>query len=169
LNYLENLPDEYSVHFEKRAYLANEGILYIKTPNHRKIFFKYTLNAVVDVYQPRAEIKKGTPLSVLNMKKHSIILDKFRAMPLQEIEPNAYQARHHIKTGKTITKRDITGLTLVKRGSVVNVSLQNGAISISFSAKAVQDGKLGDKISVVQSNEKKMRAVVVGKNRAEVK
>ncbi|WP_297440558.1 flagellar basal body P-ring formation chaperone FlgA [Sulfurimonas sp.] len=169
IHYLENMPKEYTVHFNKRAFLSNKGVLYIKTQKHKKIFFKYELNAVMPVYQARMGIKKDTPLSVVNTKKNSIMLDKFRAMPLQEIKSNLFQARHNIQADKVITKRDITGLNLVTRGSTVNVFLDSGNISISFSAKAVQNGKLGDTISVVQSNGKKMKAVVIGKNSAEVR
>jgi flagella basal body P-ring formation protein FlgA len=169
MSYLEQLPKNYSVHFEGRNYLSNKGIFYIKTQSHKEIFFKYNLNAVVSIYQSRIEIKKDTPLNAINTKKNSIILDRFRAMPLQEIKSNLFQARYNLKAGKVITSRDITGLNLVKRGATVNVYLESGNISISFLAKAVQSGELGDTISVLKSNGKKIRAVIIGKKRAEVR
>lgn len=168
-SYLESLPSNYSIVLRNKAHLSNSSTLYIKTLDNKKIFFNYFINAKVKVYVARGDIKKGVELSNINTKKKSIILDKFRAMPIQNINKSTIQTKHRLKDGTVLTKRDVIGLFLVKRGSNVNVILNNLNISISFSAKAVQNGRYGDTVSVIRHDGKKLKAVVTGKNTVEIK
>ena len=170
MRYTNSLPKSYTVGFTNYSYLSRKGILFIKTDDDKKIFFNYNIAAKVEVYQTRKEINKGDELSNINIKKNSIMLDKFASMPLQEIPNTKYEAKHKLKKATIITKRDVTGLYLIKRGATVNVTLRNGGIIINFSARATQSGRYGDIISVEQNNKnKKIRVRVTGKNRAEVK
>ncbi|WP_457749268.1 flagellar basal body P-ring formation chaperone FlgA [Sulfurimonas sp.] len=167
-HYLEKLPKNYSVHFNKRAHLSRKGVLYIKTNDNKKIFFNYEIRAIVTVLLARNNIKKDSEISSINTKKNSIILSKFRAMPLQSLHVSKYQAKHNLKTDAVITSRDVIGLYLVKRGSRIYISLKNAGINIFFSAKALQSGRFGDTIRVIQQNGKKLKVTVIGRNKAEV-
>lgn len=168
-HYLEKLPKNYTVHFNKKAHLSKKGVLYIKSDDNKKIFFNYKITATVSVLLARHNIKKDSELSSINTRKNSIILNKFKAMPLQSLYVSKYQSKHNIKADDIITSRDVTGLYLVKRGSSVSVNLKERGINIYFSAKALQNGRFGDTISVVQKNGKKLKVIIRGKNKAEVK
>jgi len=167
-HYLDKLPKHYSVHFNKRAHLSNKGVLYIKTDDDKKIFFNYEIVTTITVLVARNNIKKDSELSSVNTRKNSIILNRFRAMPLQRLHVSKYQAKHNLKTNDIITNRDVIGLYLIKRGSNINVNLKNAGINIYFSAKALQNGRLGDSISVLQKKGKKLKVIVTGRNKAEV-
>jgi len=167
-HYLDKLPKHYSVHFNKRAHLSNKGVLYIKTDDNKKIFFNYEIVTTITVLVARNNIKKDSELSSINTRKNSIILNRLRAMPLQRLHVNKYQAKHNLKTNDIITNRDVIGLYLIKRGSNINVNLKNAGINIYFSAKALQNGRLGDRISVLQKKGKKLKVIVTGRNKAEV-
>ncbi len=167
--YLLELPKHYTVQFQKKAYLKKKGTLYIKTEDNKKIFFNFNIKATLPVVITNKQLKRGDELSRLNCKKKSIILDKFHAMPLQIVPYRKYEARHRIKQGAILTKYDILGLELVKRGESVNVTTQDGTISISFQAKADQNGRLGDTIRVINMHGKRINAVVIGRNRAEIR
>jgi len=168
-SFLTTLPKQYSIVLNKKAYLNREGIIYIKTLDHKKIFFNYTIDATVSVIKSRTEIKRGDELSKLNTKKESIILDKFRAMPLQEVQRSTLQAKTKIKIDKVLTKRDVIGLNLVRRGSNVNISIIDQNMAVSFTAKAHQNGRYGQTITVVNKNGSKIKVIVTGKNRAEIR
>ena len=167
--YLEKLPSQYTIHFEKSSYLSNRGILYIKTLKRKKIFFHYLINAKVTIYQAKQNIKRSTHLENRNCQKKDIILDKFRAMPVQDINKHQYQSKYNIGAGRTITVRNVTGLDLVRRGSQINIFIDYANMQISFSAKALQNGELGQTINVRNREGKKMKVIVTGKNIAEVK
>lgn len=167
--YLQKIPLDYEVLFTSKSHLSNVGILYIKTDEKKKIFFNYKINAKITVYEAKKQIAKGNELSNINCKKKSIILDKFRAMPLQSVNKGTLESKRKMKAGTIVTIRDTQGLYLVKRGSNVNVALKSSTLSISFSAKALQNGRYGDTIKVLKSNGTKIKARVTGKHRAEVR
>lgn len=167
--YLETLPQEYKVEIRRQNYLSRSGILNIKTVDNKKIYFNYRIVANIWIYITKQRIKKDTELSVINTQKKSILLDNFRAKPIEVLDANALQSKHHIKKNKIITSRDIEVLNVVKKNSYVNVSLDSLNMSISFSAKALQDGKVGDTITVQKSDLKRLKVKVVGKNRVEIR
>lgn len=167
--YMTKLPAEYEVQLQKNSLLNSHGNLNIKTPQRKKIFFRYAIKARLDVLIAKNKMCKGDEISVQNTKKSTIILDKFRSFPLQTLPKSKYQAKHRIKKGTILTTRDVTGLFLVKRGDNVNLTIFNGGIQLSFLAKANQNGCYGDTITFTNSSGKKFKAVVIGKNRAEVK
>ena len=168
-SYMEILPNSYETVLKSKSHLFKNGTLYIKTDENKKIFFNYKILAEIVVYTAKDEIKRNSELSKFNCKKKSIILDKFRAMPLQKIVKGTMQSKHKIKQGAILTTRDVQGLYLVKRGSNVNVVLNSSNLAISFSAKAQQDGRYGDVITVMKSSGKKIMVRVTGKRRAEVR
>ncbi len=167
--YLYALPKQYEIVLSKTAYLNKNGILSIKTFDNKKIFFNYTIEAKLSLFVAKTQLKRGDELSLLNCRKKSIMLDKFYTMPLQNLPNNSYESKFTIRKGTVLTKRDIIGLQLIKRGENVDVNTQDGTISISFSAKADQNGRLGDTIRVINMHGKRIKAVVIGKNRAEIR
>ena len=168
-SYIKEIPKEYTIKIQSKNYLHRSGIVAIKSFNGRDTFFSYDINAKVSIYRARQDIKRNSELSALNTRKKSILLEYFKAMPVQEIKKSTIQSKHSIKKGTILTIRDIAPLYLIKRGSSVNVSLDSSNLSISFSAKAVQNGCLGDIISVVKSNGKKIRVRVTARHSAEVR
>jgi len=168
-SYIPSLPKEYKIHIRDKNYLCKSGILNIKTPKNKKIFFNYTIKATIPVYITKQKIKKSEEISLLNTAKHSIILDKFRASPIQSIDAVVFEAKRNLKKETILTTRDTQILSLVKRGSFVNVFIHSQNLSISFSAKALDSGKLGDTIRVQKSDKKRLKVMVVGKHKAEVR
>jgi len=167
-SYRESLPTEYSFGIDEKEYLSNKGHCFVITPQKKKIFFNYEFFASVDVYHARKNISRGEELSRFNLKKKSIMLNRFRASPLESLQTGKYEAKHRIKNGNIVTSRDIIGLYLVKRGATVTVTLKNKGINISFSAQALTSGRDGELITVLKSNNKKIKVRVNGKNRAEM-
>ncbi|MCF6310628.1 MAG: flagellar basal body P-ring formation chaperone FlgA [Sulfurimonas sp.] len=168
-SHITALPKNYMVNIRNRNFLSRDGTVNIKTSDNKKIFFNYNITATLPVYISRKKIKKDVKLSAINTSKKSIILDKFRAKPIQSINGNFLQSKHHISKGKILTVRDVEALSVVKRNSFVTVSLNSDNMAITFSAKALQDGKVNDIIKVQKSNGKKLKVKVIGKNRAEMR
>jgi len=168
-SYLYTLPKNYTIAIGKKAHLRDKGVVYLKTSDNKKIFFNYILNAKVTVIKSKNEIRRGHELSNLNTKKESIILEKFRDMPLQKLEKSTLQAKIKIKADSVLTLRDVTGLNLIKRGSDVHVSIIDRNMAVSFMARAYQNGKYGDTITVINKSGKKVKVLVTGKNIAEIR
>lgn len=167
--YLTSLPQNYEIKIKENSLLSNSGVLYIKTNDRKKIFFNYKVDAHIDVYKAKYEIKKGEELSVINTKKDSIILNKLRSIPIDNIHSEMLQAKRKIKANAILTHNDTTGLYLVKRDSSISVTLTNSNIAISFTAKANSNGRYGETISATNSNGKKIKVLVTGRNTAEIR
>ena len=127
------------------------------------------MDAHVNIYTSKKNIKKKEKLSAINTTKNSIILDRFKAKPIQDIEKSSLQSKHSISKNKILTVRDAQALSLVRKGSIINVNFNRDNMSISFSAKALDDGKLGQVIRVQKTSGKKIRVTVTGKNKAEIR
>ena len=166
--YIKSLPKEYKVKLQSKSHLKNRGTLSIRSSSNRQTFFDYKIDATLSVYKARVKINRNEELSHINTIKKSIILDKFRAMPIQKIENTGLQSKHRIKKGSVITARDARALQLVKRGSNIVVILNSKNMAISFSAQALESGVYGDTIKVKKINSKIIKIKIIGKNRGEV-
>jgi flagella basal body P-ring formation protein FlgA len=168
-SYTTSLPDEYIINIRDDDYLQSDGIINIKTPENKKIFFNYNINAMVSVNISKNNIKRGVELSLKNTTKKRVPIDSFRDTPIAELNSTKFEAKHYIPENKIITQRDIQQLSLIKRDAKVVISLVSDNMNISFTAKALQNGKVNDIIKVQKSNGKILKVRVIGKNRAEMR
>lgn len=166
--YMQTLPDEYVVEIKERDYLFKNGTIGIKTPQNMKYFFDYRIKAYVTIYESREKIKKDTKITPLHYMQKRVLLDRFRAKPLQNIDNTQLQAKRHIPQGRVITHSDVELFDVVRRDAMINVSMFKDGMVITFSAKALQDAKVNDIIKVQNSNGKILKVRVTGNNRAEL-
>lgn len=166
--YITSLPENYVVNIRNNDFLSSKGTINIKTKENKKVFFDYFITANVDIYTSRDIIKKETRLSLSNCVKKSVQLDTFRDKPLQNIETASLQSKRYIPKDMILTIRDIEALEVIKRDSMININLHKDGIAITFSAKALQDGKVNDIINVQNSSGKILKARVTGSGTAEI-
>jgi len=167
--YISSLPKDYKVYFKSRDYLSHQGIIGIKGSTNKKIFFDYQVIAKLPIYIAKHDIRRKTALSLINTTKKTVLLDKFKAKPIQQIKRGVLQSKRNIKKGKIITDKNSDSLSIVRKNSTVSASLESKNIFINFSAKSLQDGKLNDIITIQKSNGKKFKAVVIGKGKVEIR
>ncbi len=75
-----------------------------------------------------------------------------------------------VQAGRVLTWRDLTKRPLVKRNELVDVTASEGSLTITMKALALQNGSIGDIISVRNLDSKKsISVIVVGDNRAQVR
>ena len=168
-SYIKSLPKKYEVIMSKKAHLSNRGTLSIKTPERQKIFFDYRIDARLNIYASTKNIKKGDKVSLINTTKKNIIFNKFKAIPITSNELNKVQAKYNTKQDSIITSKNTVLLNIIRKGSYVTANLRDETINISFSAKALQNGKLNDIITVQKRSGQKLRAKIIGKNRVEIR
>ncbi|MFA6191885.1 MAG: flagellar basal body P-ring formation chaperone FlgA [Sulfurimonas sp.] len=166
---IKSFDNDYEVTIKESSILSKKGILYIRTQENKKIFFDYEIDAEVSVYFTRKTIEKGAELSTLNIIKKSIPLDKFRFMPVRESDLDGSQSKNQLRENQIITLKDIESVVLVKRGEGVSVKIDDEEVSVSLSAEALKDGRLGDIITVKKSDGKNLKVKVIGQNRVEIR
>ena len=166
--YIKKLPTEYSIKIKKRNFLFSKGILSIKTITNKQLFFEYTINAKLPVYMAVEKLKKDTQISAFNTKKKIIILNRLRAKPIQHIVKNSLQTKYQLSKNKILTTQNTKKLDVIKRGSTISVILHSEGINISFIARALENAKMGDTLTVKNTNKKKLKVKAIGKNKAEM-
>lgn len=160
--YIKALPDEYD--FEMPSPLSNSGVIHILTPQKMKYFFDFYIDGYIDVYVAKSSIKRGEALSEQNIIKKHIKLEKLKDAPLNSFEDNKLESKKQLAKDTILYKNDVTQKRVVKKGSMVNASYDEDGIDITFGAKALQDGKLNDIISIQNSSNKIIKARVIGEN-----
>ena len=167
-SYLTTLPQQYQLLFSENNLYHSEGIFSIKTPEKKRLFFNYRIDATLDVYMPRRPLKRKEALTPLNTKKKQIRFERLRAAPLEQINTKAYRLKRSMKPGHIITRRDIELYPIVKRGSSVVVELKSGSVILQFSAIASQDGAKNDIITIQKKDGRRIKARVIAAGRVEM-
>ncbi|MBA1437491.1 MAG: flagellar basal body P-ring formation protein FlgA [Epsilonproteobacteria bacterium] len=166
-SFMQHLPKYTAIKFQKRSYLNNRGIFSIKS-GYKEIYFNYRIDANLLAYFTKNEMARNAELSQINTYEKKISLQKFRAPPLQKLHSTTLQTKHKMKKDTLLTQRDVEALYLVKRGSIVHATLENGSIDITFFAKARQNGRLSDIIKIQNNDGKILKAKVIAKGKVEI-
>jgi flagella basal body P-ring formation protein FlgA len=78
--------------------------------------------------------------------------------------------RRAIAAMRPVTAADIEAPALVKRGELVTVALQNGALNLTLQGKALQNGSEGDIVRIVNTASNRMlEGVVTGPQTVTIK
>lgn len=164
--YLTTLPDEFEIIIEPRSFRYANSTIHIVTNDRKKIFFDYTIDADVMLLEVVQHIKSGTKLDSSNIKQKSIKLSRLKSVPIQDLSSEQLEASRPLRVGEILTDRDVKALKLIHRGDEVSISYTRDGILLQSSAKSLQDGKLNDIITLTNSNNKVLKARVVGEKRA---
>ena len=116
--------------------------------NERKknVFFSFKIDATIDALSALGSIKSGEVISAHNTALVQIPLTKNMALPASAEIIDRYEAKSFIAGGMSILPSKITPKIIVRKGDIVSVEYRSGEIGIKFSAKAMQDGALGQSI-----------------------
>lgn len=82
---------------------------------------------------------------------------------LTEAAADGAVAVRGLQAGTAVTNRDVRRQLMVRRGDTVQLQVTKGSITATSTAVAAEDGHLGDKVRVVTSNQRELRAVVLGR------
>lgn len=166
--YTESLPLEYSVDFGSNSSEHSNGTFYIRTPDNKKLFFDYTIDAVIDVVHTKSDLKRKTELSTFNTTIKNISIDSVDGEPLTTVEPHQYRLKYNIDADTPLEMRDVESSPMVKRGKQVLVSMKNGLVLVEFAATALEDGALHDIIAIRKADGQRVKARVAGLNKVEI-
>ena len=161
------LPKKYETVFKKQLYKQNSGTFKITTQKER-IFFTFNIDATYSQFQAKNSIKKGTLLTANNTKL--VIVDFRRTYdPLIGFDAlSKVEAKRYLKAGKIITLKDVTPISLVKKGAIVNVKLIEGNILIHFTAKALKSGNMHESIYIKKNDGTRLKAKIIGNNKVTI-
>ncbi len=166
---LTYLPKEYTLTFKPNAYRYNRSnIQLISNETNERFFISYTILATVQVFKASHNINRGKILSYIDLKHTHEPFTRFTGKPLQKIDKSAARLKKRLQKGKIIYEHDVEALPSVLKNKPVYVRLTDGNVHLEFQAKSLQDGKIGDMISIQKKDKTRLKAKVVGKNLVEI-
>ena len=124
------------------------------------------IQPVVEVPVLRANIQNGTIIGYEDLEMKKIRDIDFSADTISDPEKLVgMTARRMIPAGRPIKDVDIEAQQLIERGSLVVLSLNSGALSLTTEAKALENGAKGDVIRVLNTTSNQtLQATVVAEN-----
>lgn len=167
-SFIESLPENADVVFKKQAYKYNKGTVKI-VANSKRYFFDYEVHANYSQYVAKVTLRKNTPITLQNTELDVVSFTHFYDTLITFDAINYAQTKRYIKQGKPILLRDVEKLDLVKKNTTVNVKLIEGNIVLSFTATALKRGALGETIPLKRVNGTKIKGVVTGRNKVEIR
>lgn len=116
------------------------------------------------------QINRGEPLSFDDFRIEEMDLLEMRSQPVTaDILISSYEASVSIAPGRPLTWRDISERPLVRKGQVIDVSANEGLLSISLKGVALENGAQGAFIRVRNLNSnKEFQAQVINEKRVQV-
>lgn len=132
--------------------------------------FLCEVQARIEVYVAREDIRAREELSASNVERKWVEFDGFIQPPISESEFLSSSARSFIKQGQIITSNKIKPKLFVKKGDMIEVSLQEGGVKITSRLEAMQNGALGEEIIARNPTSKKnIKIKIIGVGKGEIK
>ncbi len=142
--------------------------LYLKKNQKRKLYFRYQIKGRLGVYKANQTIKKDETISRTNTTFDYIPFTYISSMPIDSSYLDHYRAKYSLITDKVITQRDLKPIVDINRGDSLNATLLDGDVMVTFGVTALEEGNIGDIISVKRGHHKRLKAKIVSKNSVEI-
>ncbi len=163
--------EEQEIFLSKPALKRNKStisVLYSTPKKDKKFYFKYQIKAKISIYKATNLIPRDTPLTLENLHLEKIPFTNIVSQPILKDDLNRYSAKRAIKKNRIITTLDIKQSLDIMKNQKVNAIISDEELKITFQAKALQSGFIGDIIKIKRGKKKVFKAKIVSKNRVEV-
>ncbi len=131
-------------------------------------YFRYSVDGKILVYKANHQIKKDKIIDPNSVHAKYIPFEKFYAPPVTDLEKGRYIAKLNIAGSKILTTANTEPVPAVLKNSPVRCIYKAGSVVIEFDATALQNGRIGDRITVKKSDGKIYRGRVVKNKRVEL-
>ncbi len=134
-----------------------------------RVYFKFKIVAKIAVFKAKNNITNG---KILYLNDYDEVVVKFDKIPTDIVRfktLDGYVARTYIRRGKIITSYMIKRKKLIRKKQIVTAVVKNGALSVEFTATALNGGDKGDEIKIMNESRKIFRAIVKDRDLVEIK
>jgi flagellar basal body P-ring formation protein FlgA len=123
-----------------------------------------------DAWFAREPLASGSALNLGQFEVHRIDSFQLRSAVPVGTPDTEFVLSRPIQAGAILTWSDVGHRPLVKKGDIVEVSARDGLLHVTLKGLALQNGALGDTVTIRNPESLKIiPALVVGENRAEVR
>ncbi len=121
----------------------------------KNIAVSATLEALTEVATTTSDLRRGTILHEENIEMAERDLNRLRA-PCHDVEELLGQRlKRSLRKGDVLERSAIAFPPMIKRGEIVTITVQKGALTVTAKGMAQQNGSAGDLIRVRNINSQK--------------
>lgn len=138
-----------------------------KTPQNiqKNVFFRYFIQANLEVLKSERPIQRGDRLSALDYKSILMDFDKVPSNALTPDDTSNLIAKSNINKNTILKENMFKTLALIRRNDPIIGVLSDGNIDVLIELTALQSANLGERIRAKNKEGKVMQGIVTGKNR----
>lgn len=160
-----------TIYLSQASLKRNHGtfsVLYANSKKKKKRFFKFNLDATIGVYYSQRYLKRDQAINTHYVSYQEIPFKSFPSLPINEQHFYDYESKRSIKEGKIITVNDIRRILDIKRDTIIDATLYDGAVELTFKVKTIEEGNIGDIIKVKRGHYKKFKAQITSKSSVDI-
>ena len=158
------------VYFPKNSIKRENGnfsAIFSDGESNKRIYFKYFIDASVQVLLANIDIRAKTPLSMDFFTQIPLKFDNFYDKPVTDVYK--LEAKTLIVRGKILTSRMVRKIPDIHRNDEITAEARDGSIVLDFPVRALEDGRVGEVIKVKRGNKKILKAKVISSNKVLIK
>ena len=138
-----------------------------QTPNkERSIYFKFNINAFIDVFKAKHKLYNDKILSKNDYEKLSVKLDKLPSKVITCSMPKNLMTKNYISANSILTMNKFTHKKDVLRGTTIRAYIRDGMLVLETEATVLKDGNIGDVVKIKTDKGKLFRAKLISKYKA---
>jgi flagella basal body P-ring formation protein FlgA len=160
-------PGRCGVRVPKSALRRSFGTVIVKC-DRKSHFLHYRILGTLRVYKATHQIKKDKIISSDRVESAVIPFTRLRARPMEKAEIGRRIAKRNIPGGKVVDATMIAPIPDVRKNERVRCLYNEDGIVIEFDGIALQNGYIGDNITLRKGDGRTLRGVVTGKKRVEI-
>jgi len=166
---ITQLPEHYTLTFKTNAYKYSHSSLQLNADKlDTRLFIRYTIDATLKVFKASHNLNRGKILSYVDLKYKNEPFKRFTDLPLRTLGKTSLRLKKRLPKGKIVYQRDVETLPSVIKNKAVYVRFSNGNVHVEFQATSLQDGRIGDIISIQKKDKTRLKAKVIGRNQVEI-
>ncbi len=143
--------------------------IYLDSKVEKRLYFRYRMMADVEVAKASRDISRDKKIDKEDVEFVLIPFERMFRKSISKDEMQDVSATRFIKAASIIAQSDFVKTPVVLRNSSVIASVDDSDLELEFEAVAVEDGSVGQMVTIKNKNGKTFRAVVVGPSRVNVK
>ena len=138
-----------------------------KTPKKEKsIYFKFHINANIDVFKAKRKLYNDKILSKNDYEKVSIKIDKLPSKVITCSMPKKLMTKNYISANSILTMNKFEYKKDVLRGTGIRAYIRDGMLVLETEATLLNDGDIGEVVKIKTDNGKLFRAKLISKYKA---
>ncbi len=166
---ITQLPEKYTLTFKTNAHKYKHSSLQLNADElDVRLFIRYTIEATVKVFKASHNLSRGKILSYIDLKYTREPFKRFTGVPLKELGEVTLRLKKRLPKGRTLYEHDVEPLPSVLKNKTVYARFSRGNVHLEFQATSLQDGRIGDIVSIQKKDKTRLKAKVIGRNQVEI-